>query len=159
MTIGIGDRIPDAEVFLMGDKGPKAVPSASLFAGKKVVIFGLPGAFTGTCSSAHLPSYVVNADEILARGVDSIICLSVNDAFVMDAWSKAQNAEKILMVADGNAALTRAMGLDIDLSVRGYGVRSDRYSMLVDDGVVKVFNREQPGKYEVSGAARILETL
>lgn len=159
MTIGPGDRIPDVTVHVMGDKGPESVSSASLFAGRKVVMFGLPGAFTPTCSAAHLPGYVVKADEFFARGVDTIICISVNDAFVMDAWGKAQNAENILMVADGAAALTRAMGLDVDLTERGFGVRSERYAMIVEDGVVKLLNREAPRKFEVSDADTILAAL
>lgn len=159
MTIGPGDRIPDVTVHVMGEKGPESVSSASLFAGKKVVMFGLPGAFTPTCSAAHLPGYVVKADELFAKGVDTIICISVNDAFVMDAWGKAQNAENILMVADGAAALTRAMGLDVDMTERGFGVRSERYAMIVDDGVVKLLNREAPRKFEVSDADTILAAL
>jgi len=159
MTIGPGDRIPDVTVHVMGEKGPESVSSASLFAGRKVVMFGLPGAFTPTCSAAHLPGYVVKADELFAKGVDTIICISVNDAFVMDAWGKAQNAENILMVADGAAALTRAMGLDVDMTERGFGVRSERYAMIVEDGVVKLLNREAPRKFEVSDADTILAAL
>ncbi|MCZ7597658.1 MAG: peroxiredoxin [Gammaproteobacteria bacterium] len=159
MTIGPGDRIPDVTVQVMGEKGPESVSSASLFAGRKVVMFGLPGAFTPTCSAAHLPGYVVKADEFFARGVDTIICISVNDAFVMDAWGKAQNAETILMVADGAAALTRAMGLDVDMTERGFGVRSERYAMIVEDGVVKLLNREAPRKFEVSDADTIPAAL
>ncbi len=159
MTIGIGDRIPDATLHVMGEKGPRAVTTSELFSGKKVVLFALPGAFTPTCSAAHLPGYVVKADEILAKGVDDIVCLSVNDAFVMDAWGKAQNAEKITMAADGSAALTRALGLDLDLTERGFGVRSDRYAMIVEDGVVKLLNREAPGKFEVSDADTIIAAL
>lgn len=159
MTIGPGDRIPDVTVHVMGEKGPEAVSSTSLFAGRKVVMFGLPGAFTPTCSAAHLPGYVVKADEFFSRGVDSIICISVNDAFVMDAWGKAQNAENVLMVADGAAALTRAMGLDVDMTERGFGVRSERYAMIVEDGVVKLLNREAPRKFEVSDADTILAAL
>lgn len=159
MTIGIGDRIPDVTLHVMGEKGPQAMTTGELFAGKKVVLFALPGAFTPTCSAAHLPGYVVKADEILDKGVDSIVCLSVNDAFVMDAWGKAQNAEKIIMVADGSADFTRAVGLDLDLTERGMGVRSDRYAMIVDDGVVTLLNREAPRKFEVSDADTILSAL
>jgi peroxiredoxin len=159
MSIAVGDRIPDATLYIMGDKGPAPLTTAELFAGKKVVVFALPGAFTPTCSAAHLPGYVVKADEILAKGVDSIVCLSVNDAFVMDAWGKQQNAERIMMVADGSADLTRAMGLELDLSARGLGVRSDRYAMIVDDGEVTLLNREAPGKLEVSDADTILAAL
>jgi peroxiredoxin len=159
MSIAVGDRIPDATLYIMGDKGPAPLTTAELFAGKKVVVFALPGAFTPTCSAAHLPGYVVKADEILAKGVDSIVCLSVNDAFVMDAWGKQQNAERIMMVADGSADLTRALGLELDLSARGLGVRSDRYAMIVDDGEVTLLNREAPGKLEVSDADTILAAL
>lgn len=159
MTIGIGDRIPDVTLHVMGEKGPQAMTTGELFAGKKVVLFALPGAFTPTCSAAHLPGYVVKADEILDKGVDSIVCLSVNDAFVMDAWGKAQNAEKIIMLADGSADFTRAVGLDLDLTERGMGVRSDRYAMIVDDGVVTLLNREAPRKFEVSDADTILSAL
>jgi peroxiredoxin len=131
-----------------------------LFAGKRVVLFALPGAFTPTCSAAHLPGFVVHADEILDKGVDAIVCLSVNDAFVMDAWGKTQNVDdKILMVADGSADLTQAIGLDDDRRDRGMGIRSQRYSMIIDDGVVTALNVEAPGKFEVSSADHILKQL
>jgi glutaredoxin/glutathione-dependent peroxiredoxin len=159
MTIGVGDRIPEVTLYEMGVKDPVAVTTTDLFADKKVVLFALPGAFTPTCSAAHLPGYVVKADEILGKGVDSIICLSVNDAFVMSAWGKQQNAEKIRMIADGNAEFTRAVGLELDLSKRGLGVRSDRYAMIVEDGVVTLLNREAPRKLEVSDADTILAAL
>lgn len=160
MTIAIGDKLPSVELYLMGDKGPEKVSSAELFAGRKTVLFAVPGAFTPTCSQAHLPGFVVKADDLLARGVDQIVCLSVNDAFVMDAWGKQQNADdKILMVADPDGDLTRAVGLEVDLSARGLGLRSQRYAMIIDDGVVTHLNVEKPGKFEVSDAETILNAL
>lgn len=159
MTISAGDRIPEATVYVMGENGPRAVSTSELFAGKKVVLFALPGAFTPTCSAAHLPGYVVRADEILAKGVDSIICLAVNDAFVMDAWGRQHNAERVMMVSDGSAELTRALGLELDLTARGFGVRSDRYALVAEDGVVTLLNREAPGKFEVSDADSVLAAL
>ncbi|GJL83021.1 MAG: peroxiredoxin [marine bacterium B5-7] len=159
MTIKVGDRVPEATLFIMVDGKPKSFSTNDIFSGKKVVVFALPGAFTPTCSAAHLPGFVAKADEILARGVDSIVCLSVNDAYVMDAWGKQQNAEKIMMVSDGSAEFTRAAGLDLDLTDRGFGMRSDRYAMIVDDGVVTLLNREAPRKLEVSDADSILAAL
>lgn len=159
MAISPGDRIPEATLYIMGDKGPQAVSTNELFSGKKVVMFALPGAFTPTCSAAHLPGFVARADKLFERGVDTIICLSVNDAFVMDAWGKQHNAEHIVMAADGSAEFTRAMGLELDLTSRGFGMRSDRYAMIVDDGVVQLLNREAPGKLEVSDADTILAAL
>lgn len=160
MSIQVGDRLPEVTLYEMGEGGPQAVTTADLFNGKKVVLFALPGAFTPTCSAAHLPGYVVKADELRAKGVDSIVCLSVNDAFVMGAWGDAQNVEdRVRMVADGSAAFTRAVGLELDLSERGFGLRSDRYAMLVDDGVVKALHREAPGKFEVSSAEAMLAEL
>jgi peroxiredoxin len=137
MSIKPGDRIPSATLQIMGEKGPQEITTEALFAGRKVVLFAVPGAFTPGCSNTHLPGFVVNADKIRAKVVDGIICLAVNDAFVMDAWGKTQNAEAIQMVADGNAGLTRAMGLELDASGFGMGTRSKRYAMIVDDGVVK----------------------
>jgi peroxiredoxin len=128
--------------------------------GKKIVIFGLPGAFTPTCSAKHVPSYLQNHDKLEAKGVDEIWCVSVNDAFVMGAWARDQKtAGKVRMMADGSGEFAKACGLTLDLTARGMGVRSDRYSMLVDDGVVKAVNREAPGKFEVSGAETMLAAL
>ena len=133
---------------------------SDLTKGKKIVIFGLPGAFTPTCSAKHVPSYVQNFDKLKAKGVDEVWCISVNDAFVMGAWGKDQNCGgKVRMMADGSATFTKALGLELDLIARGMGVRSQRYSMLVDDGVVKALNVEQPGKFEVSGAETMLQKL
>lgn len=160
MSIAIGDKLPDVDLYRMGDKGPEKVSSADLLAGKKTVLFAVPGAFTPTCSQAHLPGYVVKADELLAKGVDQIVCLSVNDAFVMDAWGKQQNAgDNIVMVADGSGDFTRAVGLELDLSARGLGQRSQRYAMVIEDGVVTRLNVEEPGKFEVSDAETILRDL
>ena len=159
MTIKAGDRIPPATLKVMGEMGPKDVTTDDLFKGKKVVMFALPGAFTPTCSASHLPGYVVNADKIKAKGVDNIICLSVNDAFVMDAWGKAQNAEEIIMLADGNAEFSKALGLDIDLGAAGMGVRSNRYAMIVDDSVVTLLNVEPPKTFDKSRAESILAAL
>ena len=158
MSIKVGDKVPSAKLNMMKDGKPAAVTTDELFAGKKVVVFAVPGAFTPTCSMAHLPGFVVNADKIKAKGVDSIVCLSVNDAFVMGAWGKDQHTKgKVRMMADGSGQYSKALGLEFDLIQRGMGVRSQRYSMLVVDGVVKVFNLDQPGKFEVSDAETLLK--
>jgi len=159
MTIKVGDKVPQVTLSHMTADGPKEITTGELFAGKKVVLFALPGAFTPTCSKSHLPGFVVNADKLKAKGVDEIICLSVNDAFVMDAWGKAQNADEIRMVGDGNAEFARATGLELDLTSRLMGVRLTRFSMIVEDGVVKHLNVEEPGKFEVSSAEKMLELL
>lgn len=160
MTIKVGDKVPSVTLQQMQENGVTNVNSDDLFKGKKVVLFALPGAFTPTCSASHVPGYVVKADEIFARGVDSIVCLSVNDAFVMDAWGKDQNVEdRIQMIADGSAQFTRAVGLELDLTKPGMGIRSCRYAMIVNDGVVETLNIEQAGKFEVSDADTILAAL
>lgn len=161
MAIEVGDRVPHATLYRMTDGAPAPVTTEELLDGKRVLLFGLPGAFTPTCSAAHLPGYVAHADEIRAKGVDAIVCVSVNDPYVMDAWGKTRNADgKVMMVADPNGELTRALGLELDLSQRGLGVRSQRYAMVVDDGVVKHLNIEDaPGKAEKSGAETMLELL
>ena len=159
MAINVGDSIPQATMKVMGDKGPKDITTSDIFAGKKVVLFAVPGAFTPTCSAAHLPGYVANADKIKAKGVDAIVCVSVNDAFVMDAWGKGQNADEIMMVADGNGDFTRAMGVELDGSGFGLGTRSVRYSLVAEDGKVTALNLEQGGAFEVSSAEAILEAL
>lgn len=157
--VKVGDRIPEAELHYMTDDGPAAITTTELFDGKKVVLFAVPGAFTPTCSMAHLPGYVVHADEILAKDVDTIVCLAVNDVFVMDAWGKSQNAEKLMMLADGSADFTTMLGITLDLTTRGLGIRSDRYAMIVEDGVIKAYNREAPGELEVSDAETIMKLL
>ena len=159
MAIQEGDKLPTATLHTMQGGGPAPVTTEDLFAGKKVVLFAVPGAFTPTCSQAHLPGYVVNADAIKAKGVDSIICLSVNDAFVMGAWGDSANAEEILMVGDGNGDFTQALGLEMDGTGFGLGSRSQRYAMIVDDGTVTKLAVEAPGKLEVSAAEAILAAL
>lgn len=167
MTIQIGDRLPAGTLYEYVEVetsgcplGPNRYDVAEISSGKKLVIFGLPGAFTPTCSAKHVPSYVRHYDALKAKGVDEIWCISVNDPFVMGAWGRQEQAGgKLRMMADGNAEFTRRLGLDQDLSARGMGVRSQRYSMLVEDGVVKALNVEAPGQYEVSGAEKLLEQL
>lgn len=159
MTIAVGDKIPSTTLSVMSAKGPQPHSSEELFAGKKVVVFAVPGAFTPTCSAAHVPGFVVNAPDIKAKGVDSIICVSVNDAFVMSAWGKAQNAEDLIMAADGNGDFTEALGLTMDASAFGMGKRSQRYSMIVDNGVVSALHVDAGGAFELSSAEKILEDL
>lgn len=159
MAIQVGDAIPAVTMKIMGENGPQDISTADIFAGKKVVMFAVPGAFTPTCSAAHVPGFVVNADKIKEKGVDSIVCLSVNDAFVMDAWGKAQNAEELMMVADGNGELTAALGLEMDGSGFGLGTRSIRYSLIAEDGKITALNLEKGGAFEVSSAEKILEAL
>jgi peroxiredoxin len=159
MTIKVGDTLPAVKLMTMGEKGPEPLDTAELFKGK-VALFALPGAFTPTCSARHLPGYVDNAEALKAKGVDKIVCLSVNDAFVMGAWGKAQNVgDKVVMAADGNGDFTRAVGLVMDGKGYGMGERSQRYSMLIEDGVVKQLNVEKPGSFEVSNAETILGQL
>jgi glutaredoxin/glutathione-dependent peroxiredoxin len=157
MTIKVGDKIPSATLYRLGDNGPEAVTTDDLCAGKKVVLFGLPGAFTPTCSAKHVPGFVQNAAALKAKGVDTIACVSVNDAFVMGAWGKDQGAGgKVEMLGDGSAELTKKMGIELDLTARGLGVRSRRFSMLLDNGVVKKLNLEEGGGLEISGADTLL---
>ncbi len=160
MTIKVGDKIPSATLMQMKDGGPKPVKTDDLFAGKKVVVFALPGAFTPTCSAKHLPGFVQNADAIKAKGVDAIACVSVNDAFVMGAWGDQQKVgDKIMMLGDGNGDLTKALGLEMDGSRFGMGKRSQRFAMIVDNGVVKQLNVEEPGAFAVSSAEHVLKQL
>lgn len=158
MSIQIGDKLPSIELKTPGAEGPEAINTDDIFAGKKVVLFALPGAFTPGCSAAHLPGYVVHVDDIKAKGVDTIACLSVNDAFVMGAWSQAQNAEHILMLADGNAEFTSAVGLELDASGFGMGTRSQRYAMIIEDGTLKALEVDS-GSIEKSTAENILSKL
>jgi len=158
MTIKTGDRIPEVTLKIMGEKGPRDITTAELFDGKKVVMFAVPGAFTPGCSNTHLPGFIVNADKIKAKGVDSIVCVAVNDAFVMDAWGKSQNAEELTMLADGNGELTRKLGMELDGSGYGLGQRSKRYAMIVDNGVVKYFGLDTSG-IEESSAEKVLSQL
>ncbi|MEM9742078.1 MAG: peroxiredoxin [Pseudomonadota bacterium] len=159
MPIQEGDKLPAATLFVMSESGPKPHTTDELFGGKKVVLFAVPGAFTPTCSQAHLPGFVVHADDLLAKGVDSIICMSVNDAFVMDAWGKGANAEKLIMAGDGNGDFTKALGLEMDGSGFGLGLRSQRFAMIVDDGTVTKLAVEEPMKFEVSSAEAMLAAL
>ena len=159
MAIKTGDRIPNATLKIMGKQGPENISTADIFDGKKVVLFAVPGAFTPGCSVTHLPGFVVNADKIKAKGVDTIACVAVNDAFVMDAWGKAQNAEELLMLADGNAEFTGALGLELDASGFGMGKRSRRYAMIVDDGVVKHLAVEPAGGIDESSAEKVMAHL
>ncbi|MCK9505057.1 MAG: peroxiredoxin [Porticoccaceae bacterium] len=160
MTIKIGDSIPQMDLHTMTDDGPKAIATNDIFKGKKVVLFAVPGAFTPGCSNTHMPGFIVHADNIKAKGVDTIACVSVNDAFVMGAWGKTQNAEHLLLLADGSAQFTKALGLELDLSDKGLGVRSKRYSMIVEDGKVTALNVEPSGAgIDNSTAEKILEQL
>ena len=160
MTIKVGDRIPSIVLQQKTADGVQPVKTDDLFKGKKVVLFAVPGAFTPTCSAKHVPSYMENLDALKQKGVDEVWCLSVNDPFVMGAWSRDQKAGgKIRFMADGSAEYTRKLGLTLDLTQRGLGLRSNRYSMLVDDGVVKSLNVEAPGKFEVSDAKTMLSQV
>jgi len=159
MTIEVGDKIPSGAFKIMGEEGPQDITTDDVFAGKKVVFFAVPGAFTPGCSMTHLPGYVVNADKIKDKGVDAIACMSVNDAFVMGAWGKAQNADEIMMLADGNGEFTSAIGMELDASGFGMGSRSKRFAMIVDDGTVTHVAIEPPGGIVVSAAEAILEQL
>lgn len=151
-------KMPQGELQQLSNGNLVTHNTDELFAGKKVVLFAVPGAFTPTCSAAHLPGYVVSADELKTKGVDAIICLSVNDAFVMNAWGEAQNASEIMMLADGNGEYTKALGLEMDTGLFG-GVRSQRYSMIIEDGVVTHLHLEKPKEFEVSKAEVILGKL
>ena len=160
MTIAVGQRIPDVELRTMESNGPQPVRSADVLGHGRVVVFGLPGAFTPTCTDFHLPGFVMRAEEMKAKGVDVIACVSVNDAWVMDAWGSYRRVgDKVLMLADGNGEFTRALGLDEDLSASGLGVRSQRYAAVVDDGVVTYLGIEPGPGLSVSGAEAVLEAL
>lgn len=159
MTIAIGDKIPPTTFKVIGEKGPEDVTSLEVFGGKKVVLFAVPGAFTPGCTVTHLPGYVVLADKIKAKGVDTIACVSVNDAFVMDAWGKSQNAEEILMLADGNGSFAESIGLKMDATGYGMGTRSKRYAMIVEDGIVSYLAIEPPGGIVESAADAIMAKL
>lgn len=160
MTIAVGQKIPSGKLKTMTAEGPKDITTDELFGGKKVVVFALPGAFTPTCSAKHLPGFVQHAASIKGKGVDTVACLSVNDAFVMGAWGKDQNVgDKVMMLADGSGDFTEALGLTLDLTPNGMGKRSKRYAMVVDDGTVTALNVEEPGKFEVSSAEAVLKQL
>jgi peroxiredoxin (alkyl hydroperoxide reductase subunit C) len=160
MSVQVGDSIPSMKLMTATADGPKEVSTDDLFKGKKVVMFAVPGAFTPTCSAKHLPGFVQNAEAMKAKGVDSVICVAVNDAFVLGAWSKEQGAgDKVVMLADGSAALTKALGLELDLTARGLGVRSQRYALVAEDGKVTHLAVEAPGGFEVSKAESILAAI
>ena len=157
MTIKVGDQIPSMKLMMATPDGPKETSTDEIFKGKKVVLFAVPGAFTPTCSAKHLPGFVQNADALKAKGADTIACIAVNDAFVMGAWGKDQSCDgKVVMLADGSAAFTKALGLELDLVGRGMGVRSQRYALVADNGKVTHLAVEQPGGFEVSKAESIL---
>jgi peroxiredoxin len=160
MTISIGTRLPDSTFMTMTADGPNKIATADIFAGKTVALFALPGAYTPTCSAKHLPGFIGKNAEFRAAGVDTIACLSVNDVFVMGAWGKDQGAgEDVMMLADGNADFTKAVGLEMDGTGFGMGIRSQRYSMIVKDSVVTHLNIEEPGSFEVSTAEHLLGQL
>jgi peroxiredoxin len=161
MAIKVGDRLPEATFTVMTADGPKPQTTNDIFKGKKVVLFAVPGAFTPTCNNNHLPGFLNNADKIKAKGIDTIAVTGVNDVFVMNAWKKSTDTDgKIEFLADGSAAFANAIGLSVDLGARGLGTRSQRYAMVVEDGVVKTLNVEDvPGKAEVSGAENLLKGM
>src|SRR5881398_1631365 len=159
MTIQVGERLPDVPLAIATPEGPKPTTSSEYFAGKRVALFAVPGAFTPTCSARHLPSYVDKAAELKGQGVDEIACISVNDAFVMSAWGQRDGSEDITMLADGNGDFSEAVGLTMDGNKFGMGKRSQRYSMIVDDGVVEQLNVEAPGEYRASSAEYMLDQL
>ena len=159
MTIKVGDKLPDVKLVKATEAGPEAVQSGDYFAGKKVAIFSVPGAFTPTCSARHLPGYVEKAEDLKARGVDEIVATAVNDPFVMGAWNKAAGSDDITMLADGNGEFAEALGLTMDGSAFGLGKRGQRWSAIVEDGVVKELNVEAPGDFSVSSAEHLLGQL
>jgi len=160
MAIQVGDKLPAVDVRHKTEGNVETINIADLCSGKKVVLFALPGAFTPTCSASHLPGYVVASDELFANGIDLIICLSVNDAHVMQAWGEQQNVnDRVMMIADGSAHFTKAIGLEEDRDVTGMGIRSQRYAMVINDNVVESLNVEAPQKFEISDAQTILASL
>ena len=160
MTIKVGDTLPSMKLMAAGPDGPKEVTTDALFKGKKAVLFAVPGAFTPTCSAKHLPGFVENVEAFKAKGVDELVCMAVNDPFVLAAWAKDQGVDgKIVMLADGSGALTKAMGLELDLVARGLGMRSQRFAMVVDDMKVTHLGVEAPGDFDVSRAEAVLQAL
>ena len=160
MTIKVGDKIPEGSLTHMSAEGPAPMSTADLFGGKKVVLFAVPGAFTPTCSAKHLPGFVQNADALAAKGADAVVCMSVNDVFVMDAWGKDQSAGgKVMMMADGNGDFTKSLGLELDASGFGMGTRSQRFSLIAEDGVVTHLNLEEGGAFQNSSAEVALSQL
>ena len=160
MTIKVGDKLPNGTLYEMSEEGPKPVSVADMSKGKRIVFFALPGAFTPTCSTLHVPGYVAQADQIKAKGIHDIVCVSVNDAFVMGAWGKdLKVGDKVRMLGDGSGLWSKSLGLELDLVDKGLGMRCQRFSMLVEDGVVKSLDVEAPGKFEVSDAQSMLKRL
>jgi peroxiredoxin len=159
MTIAVGDKLPDVKLSKAGESGPEPVQSAEYFKGKRVALFSVPGAFTPTCSAKHLPGFVEKAAELKAKGIDEIACTAVNDAFVMGAWGRASGSPDVTMLADGNGDFANALGLPLDLTGGGLGKRGQRFSMVVNDGVVEQINVEGPGEFRVSSAEHMLEQL
>lgn len=160
MPIKVGDRLPAMKLMTPTPDGPRAIATDEVFGGKKVVLFGVPGAFTPACSERHLPGFLQNAEAFAARGVDRIACLSVNDAFVLDAWGRDQGVNgRVTLLADGSATFTQALGLELDLRARGMGVRCQRFALVAEDGVVKTLAVEQPGGFDVSRAEAMLEAV
>jgi|TARA_B100000959_G_scaffold266819_1_gene309659 peroxiredoxin len=160
MSIKVGERLPEVSLFRMGDAGPEAIASGKIFARRRVLLFAVPGAFTPICSAAHLPGFVAAARALREKGIDEIACLAVNDVYVMDAWGKTHQAPgAVAMLADGSGDFSRAVGLAVDLSKRGFGERSQRYALISDNGVVTHLNVEAPGKFEISDAATMLGLL
>lgn len=159
MPIAIGDRIPSVTLSTMGEEKPEPITTDEIFGGRLVVLFAVPGAFTPTCSARHLPGFIDLAPEFRARGVDGIACVAVNDVFVMDAWGKSAGANGILMLADGNADFARALGLEMDATAFGMGIRSQRFALVADDGVVRQLFIEGPGEFRVSSAENVLAKL
>ena len=160
MGVQVGDSIPEATMNIMGDKGPQQITTADIFSGKKVVLFSVPGAFTPTCSNQHLPGFIDNAAAIKAKGVDEIICMSVNDAFVMKAWGQDRGAgDDVRLIADGNAEFAKALGLEMDGTGIGFGTRSQRFALIAENGVVTKLAVEEPMKFDVSSADAILAAL
>jgi len=159
MTIAVGDKLPDVKLIKVTEGGPDAVQTSDYFAGKKIALFSVPGAFTPTCSAKHLPGFVEKASELKAKGIDEIACTAVNDAFVMGAWGKASGSDDITMLSDGNGELAEAVGLVMDGSGFGMGKRGQRFSMVINDGVVEQLNVEATGQFDVSSAEHMLEQL
>jgi peroxiredoxin len=160
MTIQVGDKVPSVKLMQMGESGPEPVTTDNLLKGKKVVMFGVPGAFTPTCSAKHLPGFVERANALRSKGVDAIVCTAVNDVFVMNAWGKDQKtAGKVMMVADGDGEFSKAAGLELDLTGKGLGLRSQRFAMVVEDGVVKWMAIDPPGTFDKTSAEAVSKVL
>lgn len=159
MTISVGDKLPDVKLMKAGESGPEAIQTGDYFKGKRVALFSVPGAFTPTCSAKHLPGFVQKAGDLKGKGIDEIACTAVNDAFVMGAWGKASGSSDVTMLGDGNGDFAKAVGLEMDGSGFGMGSRGQRFSMIVNDGVVEQLNVEAPGEYKVSSAEHMLGQL